>query len=56
MDHNTFNQKKKKNTPLGVVAHAYNSSTWEVEMGGFQVLGQPELHSKILSQNLINNK
>jgi hypothetical protein len=31
-------------------AHAYNHSTLEAEVGGLQVQGQPELHSKTLSQ------
>jgi hypothetical protein len=35
-------------------ACACHPSTWEVEAGGSQVLGQPELNSKDLSQN--NNK
>lgn len=26
-------------------------NTWETEAGGSQIQGQPELHSKILSQN-----
>jgi hypothetical protein len=26
-----------------MVAHAYNSGTWEAEVGGLQVPGQPEL-------------
>jgi hypothetical protein len=45
---------------LGVVAHAFNPSTWEAEAGGFLssrlawftklVPGQPGLHREILSQ------
>jgi hypothetical protein len=44
----------------GVVAHAFNPSTWEAEAGGFLSLGpawstewvpgQPELHKETLSQ------
>jgi hypothetical protein len=33
-----------------VVAHAYNSSTWEEEVGGTHAQGQPGLHSETLSQ------
>ena len=45
----------------GVVAHAFNPSTWEAEASGFLSLGpawstewvpgQPELHKETLSQN-----
>jgi hypothetical protein len=35
---------------LGVLVYVCNPSTQEVETGGFQVQGQPELHSKTLSQ------
>jgi hypothetical protein len=34
----------------GVMILTCNSSTEEVETGGLQVWGQPELHSKILCQ------
>jgi hypothetical protein len=30
----------------GVVAHAFNPSTWEAEAGGFWVRGQPGLQSE----------
>jgi hypothetical protein len=30
----------------GVVAHAFNPSTWEAEAGGFWVRGQPGLESE----------
>jgi hypothetical protein len=33
---------------LGMMIHAFNPSTWEVEAGGLRVLSQLELHSKIL--------
>jgi hypothetical protein len=39
----------KSNILLGMVA--CNPSTQESEAGGFQVLGQPEIQSEILSQN-----
>jgi hypothetical protein len=32
------------------MSRSYNLSTWEVEAGGLQVQGQPELHSEIMSQ------
>jgi hypothetical protein len=32
------------------VAHTFNPSIKEADMGGFQVLDQPELQNKILSQ------
>jgi hypothetical protein len=35
---------------LVVVAHTCHPSTWKAEDGGSPVQGQPELHSKILSQ------
>jgi hypothetical protein len=35
---------------LGMVVHACNPNTWEVETGGLGVPGQPVPHSKILSQ------
>jgi hypothetical protein len=34
----------------GVVMHACNPYTWEVEAGGPRVLGQLGLHSETLSQ------
>jgi hypothetical protein len=33
----------------------YNHSTWEAEVGGLQVWGQPGLQSKILSQKQKKN-
>jgi hypothetical protein len=34
----------------GVMVHAYNPSTWEVETGGSWVWGQSGLPNKIVSQ------
>jgi hypothetical protein len=34
----------------GVVVHVYNPSKWEVEVVGWKVQEQPDLHSKTLSQ------
>ena len=31
----SFKKEKKKVMKLGVVAHAFNPSTWEAEAGGF---------------------
>ena len=52
--------KQKLHRKLGVVAQAFNPSTWEPEAGGFLssrlawstkwVPGQPELHRETLSQ------
>jgi hypothetical protein len=39
-----------------MVAHACNPSTWETETGGILFQGQPELHSKTLSQKQTNKK
>jgi hypothetical protein len=49
----------------GVVAHAFNPSTWEAEAGGFlssrpawsteRVPGQPGLHRETLSRKTNNN-
>jgi hypothetical protein len=36
-----------------MVVHAYNTSTWEVEVGGSQIVGQPGLHKETLSQKKI---
>jgi hypothetical protein len=33
---------------LGLVAHMYNPSTWEAEVGGLEVQTQPGLHSETL--------
>jgi hypothetical protein len=33
-----------------------NFSPWEGDTGGSQILGQPELHSQILSQNQTNKQ
>jgi hypothetical protein len=56
----TLKHKFKK---LGVVTHAFNPSIWEAESCGSlwvcgqpgldRVLGQSEVHSKTLSQNII---
>lgn len=35
---------------LAVVAHAFNSGTWEVEVEGISVSSKPGLHRKTLSQ------
>jgi hypothetical protein len=45
-------QKKKKDSGYepGMVIHACNPSTQEVEAGGLRVQVQPELYSKTLSQ------
>jgi hypothetical protein len=50
----------------GVVAHAFNPSTWEAEAGGFlssrpawsteQVPGQPGLHRETLSRKTKTNQ
>jgi hypothetical protein len=37
-------------TQLKTVMHVCNPSTWEMEAGGLWVWGQPELHTKTLSQ------
>jgi hypothetical protein len=43
-------QNRKQLVPeQGIMGHAYNSSTWEIEAGGLRVQGQPELHSETLS-------
>lgn len=34
--------------------HSYNPSTWEARAEGLQVLSQPELSNKVLSQKLTN--
>lgn len=35
---------------LGLVAHAYNSSSWEADTGeSLQVQGQPDVPSNVLS-------
>jgi hypothetical protein len=45
---------RKSGQMSGMVAHAWNPSTQEEETRGSQVLAQPSLYSKTLSQN--NNK
>lgn len=41
----------------GIVAHACNTSPWEVEAGGSEVPGHLELHSCALStQDPVSNK
>ena len=42
----------KSKSKLGVVAHAFNPSTWEAETGGSQVRGQPQPLSEAL-RNLV---
>jgi hypothetical protein len=41
--HQDFSDSKDE---LGVVAHTCNSSTWEAEVGGQRVQGQPALHNE----------
>jgi hypothetical protein len=41
--------KNGDSSPVGVM-DAYNTSTWEVEVGGLKVQGQSRLHSGDLSQ------
>ena len=57
----TLSQEEEEK--LGVVAHTFNSSTWEAEAGGFLssfeaslewVPGQPGLHRETLSQKKQN--
>jgi hypothetical protein len=36
---------ESKAVKLGMVVHACNANTWEAEVGGLQILDQPELHS-----------
>jgi hypothetical protein len=45
-------KKERKNTLLmpGMVVHTYNLITPKAEAGGWQVQGQPGLHSEMLSQ------
>lgn len=40
----------KENKQLGVVAHAYNSTTQKTEAGRSRVQGQPQHYIKDLSQ------
>jgi hypothetical protein len=44
-----INLKKKKRDP-GVVAHAFNPSTWEAEAGGFLSSRLSGLHRETLSR------
>ena len=56
----------KKLSSLAVVAHAFDSSTWEAEAGGFlssrpalstkQVPGLPGLHRETLTQKTKNKQ
>jgi hypothetical protein len=58
--------KQKKTLKLGVVAHAFNPSTWEAEAGGFlssrpawsteRVPGQPGLPRETLSRKTNKQK
>jgi hypothetical protein len=41
---------KKLTIMLSMVVHICNPSIWEAEAGGWQVGGQPGLHSEILPQ------
>jgi hypothetical protein len=41
---------------LGLVVHAYNPSTRNVEAGRFQAVGQPGLLCESLSRKINNNK
>lgn len=38
--------------PHGVVVHAYDSSTLEVEAGGLEIQSHPRLHSKFEASGL----
>jgi hypothetical protein len=40
----------RKHLDPRVVVYICNSSTWEVEVGGSLVQGQPQIHSKTLSE------
>jgi hypothetical protein len=41
---------KKLDSQLSMLLHACNPSTWEAEVGGMLLQGQPWLHSEALSQ------
>jgi hypothetical protein len=50
-----YHQKRKKcKLRLNVVIFVFNSSTQEVETGGFQVQSQPVIHNKTQSLKNLN--
>ena len=49
-------ERQNANVRPGMLAHAYNPCTWEVEARRLKVWGQPGLHSKMLLQKTKSNK